>query len=109
MHLNIPAQLALIAQRNALRRECGLPRLDQAYELNRLRALLELEWQATFDTWAETTGLRHRVEEKHLARERRRRSDPAWVPSGMIKGLEFGHGVEKTLDRLYRTRGRRAF
>ncbi len=46
MHLNIPAHLAEIETRNRLRRECGLPPLDRAYELRRLRALLEEEWRA---------------------------------------------------------------
>jgi hypothetical protein len=101
MKLNIPAQLESIAQRNALRRECKLPPLDRTYELHRLRTLLELEWEAAFDAWGETTGLRRRVEEKHLTRARRRRADPTWVPAGMINGMDFGLQVEKTLCRLY--------
>jgi hypothetical protein len=100
MHLNIPAQLTEIDQRNALRRECKLPPLDRTYEIQRLRRLLELEWNAAF--WE--PELCRRIEEKHLARERRRRGNPSWVPAGMIKGMDFGRGVEKTLDRIYRMR-----
>jgi hypothetical protein len=107
MHLNIPSQLASIAQRNALRHECGLPPLDRTYEIYRLRRLLELEYEAAFDAWAESTGLRRQVEEKHLARQRRRRDDPHWVPSGMIRRMDFGLEVEKTLCRLYKIRRRR--
>jgi hypothetical protein len=100
VRLNVPAQLTEIDQRNPLRRECKLPPLDRTYEIQRLRRLLELEWNAAF--WE--PELCRRIKEKHLARERRRRNDSTWVPSGMIKGLDFGLGVEKTLCRIYRMR-----
>ncbi|SRR6266516_4679887 len=104
MHLNIPAHLAEIETRNRLRRECGLPPLDRAYELRRLRALLEEEWRAEFLAWR--PELRCRVRDKLLARERRRRGNPNWVPSGMLSGggMAFELAVNRTMCRLWQMR-----
>jgi hypothetical protein len=68
MRIDIPSQLAEIEVRNRLRAECKLPPLDRTYEIHRLRRLLELEYEAAFNTWADVTGLRARIEEKALAR-----------------------------------------
>jgi hypothetical protein len=97
--------LTELEQRQQFRREVGLPPLDRAHELERLRRLIEERRRAAFDAWE--PELRRRVEDKLLARCRRRRSDPTWVPAGMIKGLDFGLGVEETMLRIWRMRGRR--
>jgi hypothetical protein len=106
MHLNIPAHLAELEQRDRLRREAGLPPTNRAYELARLRRLLEAEAEAAWAAWE--PDLRCRVEDRLLARKRRRSGDPNWKPAGMLKGLSFENDVRELMVRIYRRRqGRR--
>jgi hypothetical protein len=56
---------------------------------------------AKFRNFAEAH--RRRIYEKMLARERRRRGDPYWAPTGMLSGggLCLGAQVDKQLMKLY--------
>jgi hypothetical protein len=91
-------RLREIAERNRVRQEAGLPLLSVPKELRRMKEAADAE---KFRNFAEAH--RRRVYEKMLARERRRRSDPHWTPTGMLSGggLWFGGRVDEQLTKLY--------
>jgi hypothetical protein len=91
-------RLREIAERNRVRQEAGLPLLSVPKELRRMKEAAEAE---KFRNFAEAH--RRRVYEKMLARDRRRRGDPRWAPTGMLSGggLWFGARVDEQLRKLY--------
>jgi hypothetical protein len=86
-------------RRNALRSDARLPRLSSAGELDEARRKHE---RAEFERLMRSP-LRARVEEKMLARVRRRRNDPSYVPTGMLSGggLVFYAAVRGQMRRLF--------
>lgn len=76
--MDIKIATEAICHRNELRREAGLPQLDVGPELETIFAYSVSQ---DFDAWM-GTPLRFRLETKLLARERQRRADPDWKPTG---------------------------
>jgi hypothetical protein len=79
---------------------CGhLPRVDVEAELQRLS---DIERRKEFRVFA-SSPLRRRVEEKLLARQRLRRGDPEWRPTGFLSGggLVFHSMVERRMWQLW--------
>jgi hypothetical protein len=87
-----------IAERNRFRQEAGLPLLSFLKEFRRLKTVTDAK---KFRTFAEAH--RGRIYEKMLARERRRRADPHWAPTGVLSGggLWFATQVDEQLTKLY--------
>ncbi|CAO3356101.1 hypothetical protein [Azospirillum melinis] len=90
-----------LRHRNALRREAKLPLIDIGEELDRA-----LHQRAVNDFYAARKALDHlrpRLEEKWIARRRRR--DPGYVPNrNTIWHMMVGAHVTKVLDRMLRMR-----
>ncbi|MGY0715237.1 hypothetical protein [Azospirillum argentinense] len=88
-------------RRNALRREAKLPPIDIGEELDRA-----LHQRAANDFYAARKALDHlrpRLEEKWIARRRRR--DPGYIPNrNTIWCMMVGTHVTKVLDRMLRMR-----
>ncbi len=101
--LNVSAvtasRLAEIIEHNNLRKEVGRPLLSIPQELRRIKTA---EGYARFATFSE--AFRKRVQEKMLARFRRRRGNPNWKPNGIMSGMGFEYEVSRELRRLYVTR-----
>jgi hypothetical protein len=91
-------RLREIAERNRVRQEAGLPLLSVPKELRRIKEAADAE---KFRTFAEAH--RKSIYQKMLARERRRRGDPYWAPTGMLSGggLWFDARVDEQLTKLY--------
>jgi hypothetical protein len=87
-----------IAERNRFRQEVGLPLLSVPNEVRRMKKAADAE---KFRSFAEAH--RGRIHEKMLARDRRRRADPHWAPTGVLSGggLWFGARVDEQLTKLY--------
>jgi hypothetical protein len=96
-----------IAARNALRRRYGLRALSIRQELRKMKVAAQ---EQDFERFiAENTALWERVSAHVLARMRRERRNPAFVPSGMLRngGLEHGLRVDRILRWFWR-RSRKA-
>jgi hypothetical protein len=74
--------IAALEVRNGIRKQSGLPEVEEQYELNRISKLRE---QYSFERWMESP-LRYRVEHNLLMRVRRRANNPDWEPTGMLSG-----------------------
>jgi hypothetical protein len=95
-----------IEQRNRLRADVRLPPVSMAHEL---RKIYNVERNAEFEAFFNTSPLRKRVEAKLLAHLRRQRQDPEWKPTGMLSGggLAFSIRTMKVMNRIWqRTRWR---
>jgi hypothetical protein len=94
-----------INHRNQLRAEVQLPPLSMAQEL---RKLYNAERRAEFEAFFNTSPLRERIEAKLLARIRRLRGDPEWMPTGFLSGGGFAFNVRtrKVMSRIWRARRR---
>ncbi len=100
MSFDKQAARAEIEKRNLIRAEARLPLLSIFGEMEKLtRNYNETRWQAFLNS-----PLRIRVYEKMLARERRRRGNPAFTPTGMLSGggWSFSIRVERQMEKLYR-------
>ncbi len=100
MSFDKQAARAEIEKRNLIRAEARLPLLSIFGEMEKLtRNYNETRWQAFLNS-----PLRIRVYEKMLARERRRRGNPAFTPTGMLSGggWSFSIRVEHQMEKLYR-------
>ncbi len=64
-----------------------------------LRRIKNAEAYANFAKFSE--ALRKRVQQKMLARTRRRIGDPKWKPAGMISGMAFEYEVSRELRKVY--------
>ncbi len=98
--LNVSAvtasRIADITERNNLRKEVGLPLLSIPKEFRRIKTA---EAYARFVNFSEV--FRSRVQEKMLARFRRRTGDPNWKPAGMMAGMAFESEVNREVRKLY--------
>lgn len=98
----VAARLAEIAGRNELRRGCGLPLLSVAAEFRRMK---KAEADDQFSKFCR--AVKTKIREKLLARIRRKRLDPIWVPAGMCSGMGFERQVNKQVKGLYDRIGKR--
>ena len=91
-------RLREIAQRNRIRQEAGLPLLLVPKELRRMKEAADAERFRKF-----SDAHCNRVQDKMLARARRRVGDPNWKPTGMLSGggMLFGGQVDRQLRKLY--------
>ncbi len=90
------SRIAEITARNNLRTEFGLPLLSIPKELRRIKTG---EAYARFATFSQI--FRKRVQEKMLARIRRRIGDPDWKPNGMMAGMGFEYEVSREVRKVY--------
>jgi hypothetical protein len=90
-----------VRERNRVRAEAHLPLLPVEVEVRRLEKVAS---QKARDDFVLHSPLRERVEAKLLARERRRRGDPTWVPTGVLSGggLAFSVQVHEVMLRFWR-------
>ena len=103
MSFDKQAARAEIEKRNLIRADARLPLLSIFGEMEKLtRNYNETRWQAFLNS-----PLRIRVYEKMLARERRRRGNPAFTPTGMLSGggWSFSIRVERQMEKLFRRFG----
>ena len=93
-------RLLEITRRNRLRKEAGLPLLSIPKEI---RLMKTVEAANKFAKFSE--AFRNRVRDKTLARIRRRRGEPHWMPEGMLAGIGFETEVSNNLRTLYKRIG----
>jgi hypothetical protein len=93
---------ATIGERNRTRETAKLPPLSVKQELQRMKAAYD---QNRFEEFMRSP-LKEVVEQKLLARMRRRGGDPEWLPTGFLSGggYLFHVRVRKIMKRLYRRR-----
>lgn len=89
-------RLMVIARRNSLRKEAGLPLLSVTKEI---RLMKSIETAERFATFSET--FRYRVRDKTLARTQRRQNDPDWKPNDKWEGIAFETEVNGRVSRLF--------
>jgi hypothetical protein len=90
-----------VERRNRLRREFGLPPVELQPELDRVRRVRECR---AFQQWMRSP-LRYRVEQKLLQRQRRRRNDSTWRPTGFLSGGGWGFHA-KLVEQIRKLRKR---
>jgi hypothetical protein len=96
------AILRQVYERNRVRREARLPVLDIRGEFERAAEIAE---QADYEAaLAELNYLRPTLEAKWLVRQRRRRRDPHWYPSGLGGRYPLAGHVREVLIRILRMR-----
>ena len=90
-----------IEDRNRIRQGSQLPPISVGTELRRL---CELNRKDEFEDFFQTSALRIRVEEKLLQVSRRMRSDPDWIPPGVLSGGRLGGYLwtKKLMMRIWR-------
>jgi hypothetical protein len=89
-------RLAEIESRNELRRQAGLPLVSVVQEWRRLKTIESAQDFANF-----VERFRSRMQEKVLARIRRRQGDAQWKPQGAFQGMAFQNDVSARMKRLY--------
>jgi hypothetical protein len=96
---------ATIGERNRIREAAKLPALSVKQELQRMKAAYD---QNRFEEFMRSP-LKEVVEQKLLARMRRRGGDPEWLPTGFLSGggYLFYVRVRKIMIRVYRIARRR--
>src|SRR6266566_118844 len=104
--LDITTARMEIDERNRIRADANLPLLSPARELRRLYVS---DREREFEDFCRTSPIRRRVEERLLARLRRLRGDPQWIPTGFLSGggFAFSSRVRRTMRRVWRMERRR--
>jgi hypothetical protein len=95
---------AEILERNRIREAVKLPALSVKEQLQKMMVAYD---QNQFEEFMRSP-LGEIVEQKLLARMRKRRGDPEWLPRGFLSsgGYLFHVRVRKIMKRLYRQRER---
>jgi hypothetical protein len=94
---------AEVLDRKRVRAAAKLPALSVEDQLQRMKAAYD---QKRFEEFMRSP-LKEVVEQKLLARMRRRGGDPEWLPTGFLSGYLFYVRVRKIMIRVYRTSRRR--